>query len=199
MDKHIAVYVRVSSKSQDVKSQLPDLERWAKGQELPVQFYKDKFTGKTMDRPSWNKLQAAIDRGEVVTVVCWRLDRLGRTAKGLTALFHDLTERKINLVSLKDGIDLSTPAGKLMANVLASVAQFETEMRSERALAGQEAAKAAGTKWGGSKPGRLVKTTPEQLKQVLEMHKADAKKAVIARTVGLSRQTIYQLLENHAN
>ena len=60
------------------------------------------------------------------------LDRLGRTAKGLTALFEDLVTRKVNLVSLKDGLDLSTPAGRLMANVLASVAAYETEVRSEQ-------------------------------------------------------------------
>jgi DNA invertase Pin-like site-specific DNA recombinase len=48
-----------------------------------------------------------------------RLDRLGRTAKGLTSLFDDLIRWKVNLVSLKDGLDLSTPAGRLMANILA--------------------------------------------------------------------------------
>ncbi|NMD14362.1 MAG: recombinase family protein, partial [Caldisericales bacterium] len=65
--------------------------------------------------------------GNVSQVVCWRLDRLGRMAKHLTALFADLQERKVNLVSLKDGLDLSTAAGRLMANMLASVAQFERE------------------------------------------------------------------------
>ena len=62
-----------------------------------------------MDRPGWGRLQAAIDAGEVSAVVVWRLDRLGRTAKGLTALFHDLREKKINLVSLRDGLDLARP------------------------------------------------------------------------------------------
>jgi DNA invertase Pin-like site-specific DNA recombinase len=61
------------------------------------------------------------------------VDRLGRTA----ALFADLAERKVNLVSLKDGIDLNTPAGRLMAHMLASVAQYETEVRAERVIAGQ--------------------------------------------------------------
>src|SRR4051812_3507346 len=104
---HIAVYVRVSSKRQDLASQLPDLERWAAAQSEEVVYYKDKFTGKSMDRPGWCKLNCAIERGDVSKVVVWRLDRLGRTAKGLTALFSDLTERRIPLVSLKDGIDLS--------------------------------------------------------------------------------------------
>ena len=93
--RHVAVYVRVSKRNgQDVRSQLPDLERWAAAQDQPVQWYKDRFTGKTMDRPGWNRLQAAIDAGEVSAVVVWRLDRLGRTAKGLTALFDDLSRRR---------------------------------------------------------------------------------------------------------
>ena len=120
--RHVAVYVRVSKRNgQDFRSQLPDLERWAAAQDQPVRWYKDNFTGKTMDRPGWGRLQAAIDAAEVSAVVVWRLDRLGRTAKGLTALFHDLREKKINLISLKDGLDLGTAAGRLMANVLASV------------------------------------------------------------------------------
>jgi DNA invertase Pin-like site-specific DNA recombinase len=156
MNKHVAIYVRVSSARQDLASQLPDLERWAAAQETEVRFYRDKFTGKTLDRPGWIKLQSAIDRGEVFMVVCWRLDRLGRTAKGLTALFADLTERKIPLVSLKDGIDLSTASGRMLANVLASVAQFETELRAERVRAGQAAAKAAGKSIGGRKAGSPI-------------------------------------------
>ena len=78
------------------------------------------------------------------TVVCWRLDRLGRTASGLTAPFEKLSVRKVGLVSVHDGLDLATPAGRLLANMLASVAAYENEVRAERILAGQEAACAAG-------------------------------------------------------
>src|SRR5262245_7676032 len=106
MAKHVAIYARVSSKRQDLANQLPDLEKWTAAQGEHIEWYKDKFTGRTMERPGWLKLQAAIECGEVSRVVIWRLDRLGRTAKGLTALFDDLRERKIGLVSLKDGIDL---------------------------------------------------------------------------------------------
>ena len=97
MAKHIAIYARVSSRRQDLRSQLPDLKRWAVAQEEPVVWYRDKATGKNMDRPGWAKLDAAIAAGRVSKLVCWRLDRLGRTAKGLTALFDDLRERKIRL------------------------------------------------------------------------------------------------------
>src|SRR4051812_5380262 len=81
MSKHIAVYVRVSSRQQDMASQRPDLERYAKAQDLPVVWYTDTFTGRTMNRPGWNKLLNAMQKGEVAAVVVWRLDRLGRTAR----------------------------------------------------------------------------------------------------------------------
>lgn len=194
MTKHVAIYVRVSSNPQDTKSQEPDLQRWAEGQDKPVKWYQDKATGKTMDRPGWNKLEEAIRLGKVAAVVVWRLDRLGRTAKGLTALFDDLCERKVNLVSMKEGLDLSTCAGRLMANVLASVAQYETEVRGERVAAGQAVARANGKRWGGSKPGKRKKVTPTQEKAIRGMKQDGEPIAAIAKAVGLSRPTIYNVL-----
>ena len=64
-------------------------------------------------------------------------------------LLEAMIERGITLIALKEGLDLSNAAGRLMANVLASVAQFETEARAERVLAGQKAARDAGKRWGG--------------------------------------------------
>lgn len=199
IEQHDAIYARVSTKRQDTASQVPDLDRWQQSQAKPesVKRFLDKFTGKTMDRPAWNKLWAAVERGEVKTIVIWRLDRLGRTASGLTKLFDDLRARKVNLVSLKDGLDLETPAGRLMARVLASVAEFESEVRAERVLAGQEAARAAGKTWGGSKPGRRIKVTDEQVSAVNRMHAAGESKSAMARSTGLSRPTIYAIIENH--
>jgi DNA invertase Pin-like site-specific DNA recombinase len=190
----IAAYVRVSSKRQDHKSQLADLERWAAAQSEPVEWFRDKASGKSMERPGWEKLQAAIERGEVRKIVVWRLDRLGRTARGLTQLFAELQDRGIGLVSLREGIDLETPAGRMMANVIASVAQYETEVRSERQRAGIAAALAAGKKWGGRKPGTRIRVTPEKEQAVKRLHSAGESIAAIARTVGLSRPTIYKVL-----
>jgi DNA invertase Pin-like site-specific DNA recombinase len=192
--KTTAIYLRCSSKSQTTESQKPDLERWAAAQDTPIVWYSDTFTGKTMDRPGWNKLYEAIQRGEVARVVVWRLDRLGRTARGLTALFSELQERGIGLVSLKDGLDLSTPAGRLLAHVLASVSEYETEVRAERVRAGQERARSKGKRWGGRKTGTRVKVTTEKERAVKQMKGDGWKVAAIARTTGLSRQTIYTIL-----
>jgi len=191
---HTAIYVRVSSKTQDQRSQVADLERWAESQDADIRWYRDKATGTKMERPAMDRLLADIEAGKVNRIVVWRLDRLGRTAAGLTKLFADLQARKVGLLSLKDSLDLSTPAGRLMAHVLASVAAYETEVRQERQAAGIAAAKAAGKTWGGSEPGRLLSVTKEQVAAVKRMAKQGEKVAVIARTVGLSRPTIYRLL-----
>ena len=100
----------------------------------------------------------------------------------------------MNLVSLKDGIDLNTAAGRLMANVLASVAQYETEVRAERVRAGQAVARASGKRWGGSKKGRRLSVTDDQIRMIRRMAQEGEKVARIARATGLSRPTVYRLL-----
>ena len=195
MSQTIAIYLRVSSKSQDVASQEPELRRWAAQQEGEVRWYRDRFTGKTMERPAFTRLLRHVRIGEVQQVAVWRLDRLGRTAKGLTTLFDELTELNVRLVSLRDGLDLSTAAGRLMANVLASVAAYETEVRAERILAGQAAARAKGKTWGGSEKGRRIKVNDEQIRLIHRMKAEGEKVAAIARATGLSRPTIYDVLK----
>ena len=191
-----AIYVRVSTKTQDVASQLPDLQRWAANHDGACRWFTDKASGKSMSRPAWSKLETLIRTGRVSQVVVWRLDRLGRTASGLTALFDELQRLDVNLVSIRDGLNLSTSAGRLMANVLASVAQVETEIRAERVLAGQAAARAAGKRWGGSLPGVRKKVTPVQEEMVRHMKEQGATLVSICAAVALSRPTVNSILRS---
>jgi len=195
MPKHTAVYLRVSTQQQDHRSQVADLERWleAFANERTTIWYRDKQSGTSMDRPGWQKLEKAIDAGQVEAVICWRLDRLGRSASGLTTLFDKLAARRVNLISLRDGVDLSTPAGRMLAGVLASLAQFENEVRSERIRVGQQAARAAGRKWGGSQQRRL-KVSAEAIETIRQMAAAGASKASMARATNLSRPTVDSVL-----
>src|SRR5271157_5746940 len=181
MTKHTAIYLRVSSRQQDHASQMPDLERWEAAHDGQVQWYRDKFTGKTMDRPGMERLLEALRAGQVERIVVWRLDRLGRTTRGLCQLFDELSERKVDLVSLKDGFSLASPAGRLHARILASVAEYETEVRAERVAAGQAVARRKGKTWGGSKPGWRWKVSDDQLSAIHEMRKDGKKIANIAR------------------
>jgi DNA invertase Pin-like site-specific DNA recombinase len=191
-----AIYVRTSSPRQKTAGQEADLRRWVKGhKDEPHKWYRDKFPSNTMERPGFQRLLTDVEAGKVGRIIVWRLDRLGRTAKGLTALFEDLMGRGVGLVSLKEGLDLATPAGRLTTNVLASVAVYETEARAERILAGQAAARAAGKTWGGSPKGRRLKVTAEQEEAMLRMKSEGEGVSAIARATGLSRPTVYRILK----
>jgi len=188
--------MRVSTVGQDTRGQESSLKAWAEGKECT--WYADKSTGTNMNRPSFEKMMGDVMAGD--TIVVWRLDRLGRTASGLTALFDELNIKGITLVSLKDSLDLSTPAGRMMAGVIASVAQYETEIRKERQLAGIEAVRSKnGGKcpWGGSKKGRVL-LAPEKLKAIEKLHQEGEKVSHIAKAVGVSRGSVYKVLKQSA-
>jgi DNA invertase Pin-like site-specific DNA recombinase len=192
----IAVYLRVSSnKGQDTKSQEPDLQTWAKAQPDKAVWFKDNFTGTTMERPGLERLLSDVRSGKVNKVCVWRLDRLGRTAKGLLTLLEEFQALGVGFVSLREGFDLATPAGRLMAGVLASVAAYETEVRKERQLAGIAKAKADGKVWGGRKLGTRVRLTEEKEALICKLHEEGKPVAAIARMVHLTRRTVYKALE----
>ena len=132
--------------------------------------------------------------GVLDRIAVWRLDRLGRTTRGLCQLFEELRERRVDLVSLKDGFSLDSPAGRLHARILASVAEYETEIRAERVHAGQQVARRKGKTWGGSDKGWRWKVSDEQVTAIQEMRAARTPIAKIARITGLSRPTIYRVL-----
>ena len=196
MAKFTAIYVRDSSKEQTHASQLPDLERWAAAHDGACTWFKDTFTGKTMNRPGMEKLIAELHTFRLERIVVWRLDRLGRTTKGLCELFDELQERRVDLVSIRDGFSLASPAGRLHARILASVAEYETEVRTERVLAGQAVAKKRGQKWGGSKKGWRWKVSEEVAETVRHMNRRGTSVSQISRVVGLSRPTVYGIIRD---
>jgi len=142
--KHIAIYKRVSTRDQNLESQSIEIDRYIQAMYPYDQTreYADAFTGRQMKRPGMDELLCDVRAGKVERIIVLRLDRLGRTAKGLHDLFSELEERGVDLVSIRDSFDLRTPTGKLQAAILAAVGQYETEVRAERQAAGIEAAKA---------------------------------------------------------
>jgi DNA invertase Pin-like site-specific DNA recombinase len=125
------------------------------------------------------------------------LDRLGRTAGETIRLLDELEAKGIGFISLRDGFDPSTPSGRLQRNILASVAQFETEIRKERQFNGIAAARAAnGGKcpWGGRKAGSRITLTTEKEALARKLKKEGQSVASIARNLGLARKTVYVAL-----
>jgi DNA invertase Pin-like site-specific DNA recombinase len=195
-----AYYSRVSTSRQDTESQKADMNAHAahEREKAQVELFEDTFTGKSMDRPDWNRLWAKVLAGKVQRIVVWRLDRLGRTVSGLSKLFEELQERKVSLVSLRDGLDLATPAGRLMAHVLASVAAYELEVRADRQRAGISAVRAANggrCTWGGRKVGQRITLTEEKERAVQEMLSSGKTVTEIARLLGIARKSVYVILK----
>lgn len=189
----IAIYVRVSSSQQDLRSQEAELKNWAKGKE--VIWFKEKASGTNFDREEWRKLEDAINSRKVTELVVWRLDRLGRTAGQTITLLDHLESLKIKFTSLKDGFDSSTPAGRLMRNMMASFAAYESEVRKERQTAGISAAKAQGKVWGGKKKGTISKKILDKEPTVFLMKEQGKNISEIAKVLEIPRKTIYEIIK----
>ena len=189
----IGIYMRVSSNQQDMRSQEADLASYAKGKD--VVWYSDKATGTNFNREGWKKLENDISIGKIKELVVWRLDRLGRTAGETISLLDRLESLGVKFVSIKDNFDPSTITGRLMRNILASFSAYETEVRKERQYAGIAAAKAQGKKWGGRPKGIRITLTKEKEHLCQKMKAEGNKVAFIARSLGLSRKTVYVALK----
>jgi hypothetical protein len=100
--------------------------------------FTDKMSGKRFDRPEFLRMLDLARPGDIIIV--WRLDRLGRSLKDLIETVQTLEQRGIELRSLKENIDTTTPTGKLMFHMMAALAEFERDVIRERTLAGLDAA-----------------------------------------------------------
>ena len=189
----MAIYQRISSVQQDMRSQKADLASYAKGKD--VVWYSDIATGTNFNRDGWKKLENDISVGKIKELVVWRLDRLGRTAGETISLLDRLESLGVKFVSIKDNFDPSTITGRLMRNVLCSFSSYETEVRKERQYAGIAAAKAQGKRWGGRTKGTRISLTKEKEHLCQKMKAEGNKVAFIARSLGLSRKTVYVALK----
>ena len=145
----VALYARVSSCDQNTENQLLELRRYVEARGWTAVEYVDQGVSGAKDRrPALDQLVGDVRRHRVQGVVCWRLDRLGRNLRHLVLLLDDWQSRGIAFVTLGEGIDTSTPAGRLVAGVLGSIAEFERARIQERIVAGLARARAQGKRLG---------------------------------------------------
>jgi DNA invertase Pin-like site-specific DNA recombinase len=145
-----ALYARVSTSDQTCENQLLELRTYAsaRGWDIVREFVDAGVSGTKEKRPALDELVKDAKRRRFDVVACWRLDRLGRSLKHLVTLTEELTAVGIAFVSLGEGIDCTTPAGKLQLHILAALAEFERERIRERVLAGLARARAQGKRLG---------------------------------------------------
>ncbi len=144
-----ALYARVSTADQQPENQLTELRRYAELRGWRVREYVDQGVSGTKDRrPALDALVVDARRRRCDVVVCWRLDRLGRSLKHLVLVLDELQALGVAFVSLAEGIDCTTPAGKLQMHILAAIAEFERGRIVERVRAGLKRARANGQRLG---------------------------------------------------
>ena len=145
----VAVYARVSTHDQTAENQLLELRRYVAARGWGAVEYVDQGVSGAKDRrPALDQLVADVRCHRVQAVVCWRLDRLGRNLRHLVMLLDDWHSRGIAFITMTEGIDSSTPAGRLVAGVLGSIAEFERARIQERVPAGLARVRAQGGRLG---------------------------------------------------
>lgn len=135
-------------RGQDPEVQLRELREWCKREGYRIVFeYVDRgISGKIADRPELMRLMADVEKGrrDIDAVVVFRLTRFGRSVPDLTANVRKLLNAKVNFISYHEKFDLATPVGKLVFNVLCSIAEFDLDVISENTKAGMRLARSKG-------------------------------------------------------
>src|SRR5829696_1986755 len=159
-----AIYARVSTLDQEPENQLRELRQYAAARGWTAVEHVDRGVSGSKDRrPALDQLVADAKRRRFDVLVVWRLDRLGRNLRHLLFLLDELAALGIAFVSLNEGIDTSTPAGRLQLHLLAAISQFERERIQERVRAGLARAKAHGQRLGRPRVQPLGANAPAGL------------------------------------
>jgi DNA invertase Pin-like site-specific DNA recombinase len=181
-----AIYARVSTTDQHVENQLQELHHYAERRGWTAVEYVDKGVSGAKDRrPALDELLKAARRRRFDVLVCWRLDRLGRNLRHLILMLDELQALGIAFVTLGEGLDTSTPAGRLQLHVLSAIAEFERARVQERVVAGLARARAQRRKLG--RPEREIPAEQIAAARGLPVREA-------ARRLGIPRTTLQRAL-----
>jgi DNA invertase Pin-like site-specific DNA recombinase len=143
--KRAAIYVRVSTAEQETYLQEHELQEYCERRGWSCVVYRDKGqSGAKNDRPALTAMLNDLRRRKIDVIVVWALDRLARSLKQLLGIAEECRSVGVDLVSLKQNVDTTLPAGRLTFQVLGAVAEFEREMLRERVKAGMAQARRAG-------------------------------------------------------
>ena len=150
--------------------------------------YIDRMSGSREDRPALKQLIEDARLKKFDVVVFYKLDRLARSVKHLVQLIDFFGSKGIDVVSIKDPIDTTTPSGKLLFHIMAAIAEFERDFIRERVIDGIERAKREGKQIGRSKEKFNVELAREMRRQGYSYEQ-------IAKALGVSKATVYRRLK----
>ena len=184
----IRCYVRDSTNLQNPELQKSMLSKWCEEQGYTPIFYVDiNMTGKNNNRPELQRLLKEAQSGEIVAVT--KLDRIARNMRDLKNILYDLEQKGVKFIAITQNIDTSNLYGRLLLNLLGSLAEFETDLTRERLMEGLQHAKANGVLLG-----RKRKINYEK---VVQMKKQGMTIVTIAEKIGCSDTTVVNILKKH--
>jgi len=183
------LYARVSTNDQQtVPLQIRALREYAVRRGWTIALQLKEVDSGASQRQLREKLLEAARRREIDVVLVWRLDRWGRSVADLLATLQELQHLGVGFVSLTEALDLTTPAGRAMAVLLAVFAEFEREILRERVRAGLAHARQNGKKLG--RPATTTRHAPE----IRKLHRAGVSKSEIARRLEIGRTSVRRIL-----
>jgi DNA invertase Pin-like site-specific DNA recombinase len=153
----VALYARVSTMNgQHPEMQLSELREYGarRGWQIVSEYVDEGISGSRERRPQLDRLMADAHRRKFGLIAVWKIDRFGRSLKHLVNALADLDSLGVAFVSLRDNLDLSTPSGRLMFQIIGAMAEFERSLIQERVRAGLRNAVARGVRLG--RPKRIV-------------------------------------------
>ena len=188
-----AIYSRVSTDKQSHDSQLVELHSYCERRGWNnTKEYLDKISGSKFTREGFDKLMGDVRRNKVDVIVCFKLDRLGRSLAHLAQIIAELSSHQVALICTSQGIDTSNdnPAGRLPLRVLMAVAEFERSIIQERVQAGLRAARASGVKLGRKQ------TLPAHQEAVERLVAQGMEVRSISRELGLAVSSTHKLVQS---
>ncbi|MPR31844.1 recombinase family protein [Salmonirosea aquatica] len=182
-------YARVSTQEQTLDSQTDALR-----QAGCERIYEDRISGTKSRKPEFELMMGFLRKGD--TIVIWKLDRLGRSTRGLIELVEELGNKGIHLVSLNDPIDTTSPGGLLVFQIFCALAEHERNVIVQRTRAGLESARARGRK-GGRPKGLAVKyqKMAPSVRDLYELGQQSTTQIMNSFQIG-SRRTLYKILRH---
>jgi putative DNA-invertase from lambdoid prophage Rac len=185
----VGIYARVSTVDQQtIPLQIRALREYAARRGWTIATQVKEVGSGASERQMREKLLEAARRRQIDVVLVWRLDRWGRSVADLLATLQELEHLGVGFVSLTEALDLTTPAGRAMAALLAVFAEFEREILRERVRAGL-----AHARQNGQTLGRPV-TAGLQADKARKLHRAGVSKAEIARRLQIGRTSVRRIL-----
>jgi DNA invertase Pin-like site-specific DNA recombinase len=190
--RRTAIYARVSTddKRQDPETQLLQLREYARVRELEVvEEFVDFATGTSEERGSYRRLLEAVRKRQVDVVLVWRYDRFARSTQALLAALKEFQSRGVDFISYQENVDTTTPQGELVFSIMASLAQFESALISERVKAGMARAKSQGKRC--SRP----RIAPETQAEIERLWREGVSINRISKNLGIAYGTAWNYLK----